>query len=149
MVLLFWRRPERNEARIARHPFGESTVETQPNSLLSAAQYFADPAVCNRYMRRIKWPDGKIVCPKCDGGRIGEIATRHVLQCRDCGKQFSLKSGTIFTESPVPLGSWFVAIWVEANQVRVSTSELGKLIGTTQKTAWSLRNKIRTAMEAA
>ena len=124
-------------------------MNNEPASLLAAAQYFADPAVCNAYMRRIKWPDGKIVCPKCSGANIGEIATRHILQCRECGKQFSLKSGTIFTESPVPLGSWFVAIWVEANQVRVSTSELGKLIGTTQKTAWSLQNKIRTAMEAA
>jgi hypothetical protein len=54
-------------------------MPAEPNSLIAAVRYFADPAVCNHYIRRIKWPDGKIVCPKCDGGRIGEIATRHVL----------------------------------------------------------------------
>ena len=73
MVLLFWRRPEHNEARIARHPFGESTVETQPTSLLAAAQYFADPAVCNHYMREIKWPGGELCCHHCGSVRVGGV----------------------------------------------------------------------------
>jgi transposase-like protein len=124
-------------------------VSNFPESLLDACRYFDDLSFSNAYMRRIKWSDGKIACPKCASENIGEITTRSMLKCRDCKKQFSLKSGTIFTETPVPLGSWLIAIWDEVNQVRISTSELGKLIGTTQKTAWSLQNKIRTAMEAA
>ena len=121
----------------------------EPNSLISAAQYFANPAVCNAYMRRIKWPDGKIVCPKCSGANIGEIATRHILQCRDCGKQFSCRDGTIFAESAIPIGTWFFAIWLEANQINISSAAVGEMIGTTQKTAWAIRDKIRKAREVA
>ena len=124
-----------------------SGMSDQPNSLLSAAQYFADPAVCNRYMRRIKWPDGKIACPKCSGANIGEIATRHVLQCRDCGKQFSYKVGTIFEDSPLGLDKWFTAVWSVANAKNgISSHELGRALGVTQKTAWFMTHRIREAM---
>jgi transposase-like protein len=119
----------------------------EPNSLLGAAQYFADPAVCNSYMRRIKWPDGKIACPKCSGANIGEIATRHILQCRDCGKQFSYKVGTIFEDSPLGLDKWLTAVWSVANAKNgISSHELGRALNVTQKTAWFMTHRIREAM---
>jgi transposase-like protein len=75
-----------------------------PSSLFEAVRYFADKSVCNTYMRGIKWPDGKITCPKCGGANIGEITTRSMLKCRTCKKQFSYKVGTIFEDSPLGLG---------------------------------------------
>ena len=122
-------------------------MNNEPASLLAAAQYFADPAVCNAYMRRIKWPDGEIACPKCTGQNIGEIATRHVLQCRDCKKQFSLKSGTIFEDSPLGLDKWFTEVWSVANAKNgISSHELGRAMGVTQKTGWRMSHRIREAM---
>ena len=61
----------------------------EPESLIEAVRYFADPRICNDYMRRIKWPDGKPTCPKCGSENVSEIATRPILQCRDCRKQCS------------------------------------------------------------
>ena len=60
--------------------------EDCPKTLLEAARYFSDLNVCNEYMKRIKWPGGVVTCPKCvaKGQRIGEIATRHMLRCKDC-----------------------------------------------------------------
>jgi len=98
-------------------------------------------------MRRIKWPDGKITCPKCSGANIGDIATRHILQCRDCGKQFSYKVGTIFEDSPLGLDKWFTAVWSVANTKNgISSHELGRALGVTQKTAWFMTHRIREAM---
>ena len=58
-------------------------MNDQPETLMAAVRYFSDLAVCNEYMRRIKWPRGRIVCPRCGGDRIGEIASRHLLRCKD------------------------------------------------------------------
>src|SRR4029077_6642777 len=89
----------------------------EPKTLLEAVHYFADPQICHDYMIALKWPDGVIVCPKCGSDRVGNIATRRMLQCKskDCRKQFSAKVGTIFEDSPLPLEKWFVAVWSIAN----------------------------------
>lgn len=123
-----------------------------PKTLLEAARYFADRDVCEAYMRKIKWPDGKITCPNCGatGERIGEIKTRHMLRCKDCRKQFSHKVGTIFEDSPLGLDKWFVAVWSIANcKNGISSHELGRAIGVTQKTAWFMLHRIRKAMDIA
>jgi transposase-like protein len=119
-----------------------------PKSLLEAVRYFSDLDVCHAYMRRIKWPSGKIVCPKCDGSNIGTIETRRMLKCRECKKQFSCKVGTIFEDSPLGLDKWFVAVWCIANDKNgISSHELGRALGVTQKTAWFMLHRIRKAME--
>jgi len=116
-------------------------------SLIEAVRYFADRAVCNTYMRAIKWPDGQIVCPKCGGGNIGEISTRSMLKCRACKKQFSHKVGTIFEDSPLGLDKWFPAVWCIANAKNgISSHELGRALNVTQKTAWFMLHRIREAM---
>lgn len=120
-----------------------------PQTLLEAARYFADIEVCEAYMRDIRWTDGP-VCPKCGatGERIGRIATRRMLKCKDCYKQFSHKVGTIFEDSPLGLDKWFVAVWAIANcKNGISSHELGRAIGVTQKTAWFMLHRIRKAME--
>jgi transposase-like protein len=119
-----------------------------PSTLIEAVRYFADLTVCEAYMRKIKWPDGKPVCPHCESKNIGEIKSRHMLQCRACRKQFSYKVGTIFEDSPLGLDKWFVGVWCIANAKNgISSYELGRAIGVTQKTAWFMLHRIRKAME--
>lgn len=120
-----------------------------PKSLIEAVRYFADPEVCHQYMVSIKWPSGKIVCPKCGGENVGEIKSRRMFQCRakGCRKQFSTKVGTIFEDSPLALDKWFVALWSIANAKNgISSHELGRALGVTQKTAWFILHRIRLAM---
>ena len=117
-----------------------------PETLVGAVRYFADLDVCHAYMRRIKWPDGKITCPACGSDRIGQITTRKMLRCKGCRKQFSYRVGTIFSDSPLGLDKWFVAVWCSAN-CKISSHSLGRAIGVTQKTAWFLAHRIREAMK--
>jgi len=129
-----------------------------PKTLLDACRYYADPKVCFATMLGVKWPDGKIVCLKCGGSKIGVIRTRQMLQCnslvtvegveKKCGKQFSVKVGTIFEDSPLGLDKWLVAAWCIANAKNgISSCELGRALGVTQKTAWFMLMRIREAMK--
>lgn len=119
-----------------------------PKTLISAVQYFADADLCNEYMRQLKWPDGKPTCPKCSGDSVSPVKGRPKLQCNKCRCQFSYKVGTIFEDSPLPLTKWFVAVWCIANAKNgISSHELSRAIGVTQKTAWFMLHRIRTAME--
>jgi transposase-like protein len=122
-------------------------MESTPNSLLGAVKYFSDLTICNRYMRKIKWPNGDVCCPKCGSVNIGEISTRSMLKCRDCKKQFSYKVGTIFEDSPLGLDKWFVAVWAIANAKNgISSCELARALDVTQKTAWFMLHRVREAM---
>jgi transposase-like protein len=99
-------------------------------------------------MRQVKWPDGAIVCPKCQSENVGEVASRNILQCKACRKQFSYKTGTLFEDSPLGLDKWFVAVWAIANcKNGISSHELGRALGVTQKTAWFMLHRIREAMK--
>ena len=118
-----------------------------PRTLLEAVHYFADPAICNAFMRDVKWPDGKPVCPRCGDESISDVKNRPKLQCNKCRCQFSYKAGTIFEDSPLGLDKWFVAMWYLANcRNGISSHELGRAIGVTQKTAWFMLHRIRCAM---
>lgn len=123
----------------------------QPETLIEAVRYFSDLSRCNAYLLKIKWPDGKPVCPKCGGASVHELASRPgLLKCnvRACQKQFSLKVGTIFEASPLGLDKWFVAVWSIANcKNGISSHELSRALGVTQKTAWFMLHRVRTAME--
>jgi transposase-like protein len=120
-----------------------------PSSLLDAVRYFSDLRVCNDYMRGIKWPGGEPVCHHCGSVAVYELSTRPVLKCRDCKKQFSYKVGTIFEDSPLGLDKWFVAVWAIANAKNgISSHELGRALGVTQKSAWFMLHRVREAMRA-
>jgi len=93
---------------------------------------------------------GTIACPECgaNGQRIGEIATRHMLRCKDCRKQFSSRLGTVFESSKIPLDKWFLCVWLVANcKNGVSSYEVARDIDVTQTTAWFMLHRIRAAME--
>ncbi|MGC1274011.1 MAG: IS1595 family transposase [Planctomycetaceae bacterium] len=119
-----------------------------PKSLIEAVRHFSDIDRCNEKMVQVRWSDGRIVCPKCGSDRIGKIETRKMLRCKDCRKQFSYKAGTIFEDSPLGLDKWFVAVWSIANcKNGVSSAELARSLGVTQKSAWHMLHRIRLAMQ--
>jgi transposase-like protein len=120
-----------------------------PKTLLEAVRYFADPKVCFEHMLQAKWPEGNPTCPKCGSERVGVIRSRSMLQCKEanCRKQFSVKVDTIFEDSPLGLDKWFVAVWCIANAKNgISSYEVARSLGVTQKTAWFMMHRIRMAM---
>lgn len=122
-----------------------------PKTLIEAVKYFDLPK-CNAYMASLKWPEGKITCPKCGNESCKPLASRpNTIKCNraSCQKQFSYKVGTIFEDSPLGLDKWFVAVWSIANcKNGISSHELGRALGVTQKTAWFMLHRIREAMKA-
>ena len=120
-----------------------------PQNLLEAVQYFADKDLAQAFMSAIRWPDGKPTCPRCDGQKASYISTRRVWTCLGCRKQFSVKMGTIFEDSPIGLNKWLPALWQVANcKNGISSYEMARALGVTQKTAWFMNHRIRTAMQS-
>jgi transposase-like protein len=118
-----------------------------PNTLLEAVPYFADLDVARGFLAHLRWPDG-IECPSCGSSDISDLPTRKMFRCRTCKRQFSVKVGTIFEDSPIGLDKWLPAVWaLSAAKNGVSSHELGRSIGVTQKTAWFMLQRIRLAMQ--
>lgn len=125
-------------------------MKSLPNSLLEAVRYYSDLDLCEQKMALMKWDEGKPECPKCGGKDIGRIASRRMYQCKskECRKQFSVKVGTIFEDSPLTLDKWFVAVWCIANAKNgISSCELARALDITQKSAWFMLHRIREAMK--
>ncbi|MGH9598845.1 MAG: IS1595 family transposase, partial [Terracidiphilus sp.] len=121
----------------------------EPQTLQDAIRYFANPDRCIAYLAERRWPDGVAVCPTCGRRDVAYVPARRVWQCKSrhpkC--QFSIKVGTIFEDSPIALGSWLTAMWMIANcKNGVSSWEIHRAIGVTQKTAWFMLHRIRRAM---
>ena len=126
-------------------------MNTQPQTLLGAIRYFSNPDVCQDFMVKLRWPDGTVTCPNCGREDVRYIATRRLWECRDKHpkRQFSVKVGTIFEDSPVALDKWLATIWMIANAKNgVSSYEIHRSIGVTQKTAWFMLHRIRLAMQS-
>ena len=120
-----------------------------PQSLIEAVRHYSDLDACEMKLAKMKWTDGKPVCPHCCGQNIGRIETRRKFQCKACRKQFSVKVGTIFEDSPLGLDQWFVAVWSIANAKNgISSCELARALDVTQKSAWFMLHRIREAMRS-
>src|SRR2546427_3359212 len=118
-----------------------------PNSLHEAIQYFADRDMALTFLAALRWPNG-VTCPACEAKNPGFLKTRRIWKCRDCGRQFSVKLGTIFEDSPLGLDKWLPAIWMLANSKNgISSYEVARGLGVTQKTAWFMLGRIRLAMQ--
>lgn len=121
----------------------------EPRTLMDAVRYFADPDVALKHMVDLRWPGG-VHCPTCGRTDVRFIATRRIWECKEkhARKQFSAKVGTIFEDSALPLDKWFVAIWMIANcKNGISSYELARALGITQKSAWHMNHRIRLAMK--
>lgn len=119
-----------------------------PTTLIEAVKYFSDEQVCIDEVAAMRWPDGEIYCAGC--GEVGNclwLANQKRWKCRGCKKQFSVKVGTIFHDSPLGLDKWLVAMWMLANcKNGVSSYEIARALGITQKSAWHMLHRIRKAM---
>jgi transposase-like protein len=120
-----------------------------PTTLLEAVKFFADKKIAHDFVVALRWPDGIAVCPRCESKDVAFLSTRYVWKCRGCKKQFSVKVGTIFEDSPLPLSKWLPAMWMLVNcKNGISSYELSRAIGVTQKTAWFMLHRIRLATQA-
>lgn len=122
---------------------------TEPKTLQEAIVHFSDPDNCIAYMVARRWPDGVVKCPTCGRNDVAYIPARRVWQCKTRHKkcQFSVKVGTIMEDSPISLDKWLVAMWMIANcRNGVSSHEVKRALGVTQKSTWFMLHRIRWAM---
>jgi len=121
-----------------------------PKTLQEAIRYFTDPDTCLAFMVEIRWPEG-VACPTCGAKDVSFIPTRRLWECKakHPKRQFSAKVGTIFEDSALGLDKWFAAIWLIANAKNgISSYEIGRSLGVTQKTGWFMLHRIRLAMKS-
>ena len=120
-----------------------------PKTLQEAIKFFADPDTCTTFMAQLRWPDG-VTCPHCEGKAVSYLSTRRMWKCMNkaCHKQFSVKVGTIMEDSAIKLDKWLAAMWLIANAKNgISSYEIHRALGVTQKSAWFLLHRIRLAMQ--
>ena len=127
-----------------------SKTENFPQTLQEAVKYFADEDRAFRYMTNVRWPSGKVSCPRCGCEKVSFISTRKMWTCSECKtkKQFTLRIGTILEDSALPLDKWICAFWLIANAKNgISSYEIGRSLGVTQRTGWFMLQRIRLAMQ--
>jgi transposase-like protein len=120
-----------------------------PRTLQEAIQYFTDFENCRQFMVAVRWPGGNIQCPNCQSEKVTYLAKARLYKCySDHPKpKFSLKVGTVFEDSPVALEKWLPAVWMLVNDKNgISSWELHRALGVTQKTAWFMLHRIRVAL---
>lgn len=122
----------------------------EPKTLQEAIVYFSDPNNCVTYLVQRRWPNGVVTCPTCGSDRVSFQPKRRLFQCKECYPkgQFSVKVGTIFEDSPLGLDKWLCAMWMLSNcKNGVSSWEIHRAIGVTQKSAWFMLQRIRLALQ--
>lgn len=119
----------------------------KPKTLQQAIKHFSDEQVCIDAIAAMRWPNGP-ACPACEHKEHYYLRTQKRWKCKACGRQFSVKLGTIFEDSPIGLDKWLVAIWMLANcRNGVSSYEIHRALGVTQKSAWFMLHRIRLALQ--
>ncbi|TAK77070.1 MAG: IS1595 family transposase, partial [Dehalococcoidia bacterium] len=109
---------------------------------------YGTDAECRKVLTELRWPDG-VKCPRCEGEKHQYDSKRFAYDCATCGYQFTVLAGTIFQDSKLPLRKWFVAVYLMCESKKgMSSSQLGRTVGVSYKTAWFLTHRIRGAMGA-
>jgi transposase-like protein len=125
------------------------TKQATPKTLQEAIVFFSNPENCREYMAARRWPNG-VICPMCGRNDVTFLAKQNKWQCKSAHakRQFTVKVGTIFEDSPLGLDKWLTAVWMITNcKNGVSSYEIHRAIGVTQKTAWFMVHRIRLAMQ--
>jgi transposase-like protein len=123
-------------------------MDAKPKTLQQAVKHFSDEQVCIDTVAALRWPDGP-VCPMCANTEHYYLATQKRWKCKSCKKQFSVKVGTIFEDSPIALDKWLIALWMLVNcKNGISSYEVGRDLGITQKSAWFLLHRLRLALHS-
>src|SRR5580658_3063528 len=124
----------------------ETVNLNEKSGLMEAIECFSDPMFCLDTVSKAKWPSGP-VCPQCESKRLSFLKSRLMWTCLSCRKQFSVKVGTIFEDSAVPLNKWLTAMWLVGNcKNGISSYEIARDLQVTQRTAWFMIHRIRYAM---
>ena len=119
-----------------------------PRTLTEAIRVYADLDLCLSLVKQMRWPNGEPECPACMGKKHYWLAKVKKFKCAACRKQFSVKVGTIFEDSPLSLDKWFIAMWMVANcRNGISSYEIARTLGITQKSAWFMLHRIRLVMQ--
>lgn len=121
-----------------------------PKTLLEAVTRFADPQVAHDFFVTMRFPNG-VACPRegCGSADVAAIKNRNAWRCRECNRQFTVKVGTVFEDSPIGFDKWLPAMWLlSSNRNGVSSYEIARGIGVSQKTAWFMLHRLRLAMKA-
>lgn len=121
-----------------------------PTTLQQAIVCFSDPENCYRFMVDLRWPDGVIRCPNCGSDNVDYLPNARLFKCyeKHPRQKFSLKVGTIFEDSPIGLDKWLPAMWLLVNcKNGVSSYEIHRALGVTQKTAWFMLQRLRLALQ--
>jgi transposase-like protein len=122
-----------------------------PKTLQAAIQHFSDYDNCRKFMIAVRWLDEVVRCPYCNSEKVTYLAKAKLYRCYgDHPKQkFSLKVGTVFEDSPIPLEKWLPAVWLVVNcKNGISSYELHRALGVTQKSAWFMLHRIRLAVQS-
>src|SRR5947208_463551 len=125
------------------------TQQAEPKTLQQAIIYFSDPDRCLAYLVARRWPTG-VICPTCGRTDVRFLANQRKWQCKSVHhhRQFSIKVGTIFEDSPLGLDKWLTAAWTITNDKNgISSYEVARALGVTQKTAWFMMHRIRKTMQ--
>jgi transposase-like protein len=120
-----------------------------PRTLVQAVRYFQDEQVCIDFLASIRWPDG-VTCPTCRNTKVGYLEKQRRWQCskKHAKRQFSVKVGTIFEDSPIGLDKWLPAMWLICScKNGISSYELARAIGVTQQTGWFMLARLRLALQ--
>jgi transposase-like protein len=121
----------------------------KPVTLQQAIVYFSDHDRAFDYAKWLRWPDEKVTCPRCDSDSNSFVKTRKLWFCNGCKKQFTLKVGTVFEDSALGLDKWMTAFWMLVNcKNGISSYELHRSLGVSQKSAWFMLHRIREAMKS-
>jgi transposase-like protein len=121
-----------------------------PVTLRDAIIWFADFDHCREFMTALRWPKGAVKCPQCGSDRLTWLAKQRVWKCYTGHKRptFSLKTGTIFEDSPIPLEKWLPVMWMLVNcKNGISSYEIHRDLGVTQKSAWFMLQRGRLALQ--
>jgi transposase-like protein len=124
-------------------------VDTKPKTLQEAILYFSDFENCKKFMMELRWPNGTVCCPQCGSDNVTYLAKARVWKCYTGHPRakFSLKTGTIFEDSPLPLDKWVAAVWLIVDcKNGISSYEVARDLGVSQKSAWHMMHRIRFAL---
>ena len=123
--------------------------ERQATNLPKLVEQYGSEDRCRAYLEVLRWPEG-VRCPQCGSTSISRIKTRNQYDCNGCRNRFSVKSGTVFHDSHLPLWKWFIATYlVTESKKGISANQLKRTLGVSYKTAWYLCHRIRSAMVEA
>ena len=118
-------------------------------NLVKLIEKYGSEDKCHAFLEELRWPEG-VRCPRCDSDKISRIAARRQFDCDACRYQFSVRVGTLFHDSKLPLWKWFLATYVMVESKKgVSANQLKRMLGVSYKTAWYLCHRIRSAMQEA